>query len=374
MMTRMRFIPVSRPKITKEDVNSVQEAVASTYIAGGSFIPRFESALAKYCDRQYGVAVTNATSALYLAVKALSLPPKSRILVPSFTIISVLQSVILNGHVPVFADVDPKTWNISLKSVQKALRKNIAAAIMVETYASAPPMKEIQILLKRKKVFLIEDAAEGFGGSDGGRPFGSFGTMSILSFYANKLITTGEGGMILTDNKLLYDRLYSLRNLCFDSNRTFIHKEISGNYRMTNIQAALGLSQLKRIKASYEHRKKLYHLYLQYLAFLSKNEISFQEIPSGIESSYWVFPIIFQNYTFLKKKKLMERLLEKGIETRHFFYPLDRQPVLPCKTESKSVSYHLWQKGLYLPLGNGITEREVEVSAKMLIKLLVQNT
>lgn len=372
-MSTIRFIPVSRPQITREDVKSVQKAIASTYIAGGNFIPLYESTLAKYCGRRYGVAVTNATSALYLAVKALSLPPKSKILIPSFTIISVLQSVILNGHVPVIADVDSRTWNISLKSVQKALNSNIGAAIIVETYASAPYMRKIQALLNRSNILFIEDAAEGFGGSDKGKPFGSFGVMSILSFYANKLISSGEGGMILTDNKFLYDRLCSLRNLCFDLDRSFIHKEISGNYRMTNIQASLGLSQFNRIKSLYNHRKKLYNLYLKFLARLSKTYISFQEIPLDIKSSYWVFPIILRNYNFRKKKKLMKKLLEKGIETRHFFYPLDRQPILSNKTKTKSVTYDLWQKGLYLPLGNGITEKEVEISAQILTKLLIKN-
>lgn len=369
-MKGSRLIPVSRPLITHKDIQSVQKAVSSTFIAGGKFIPEFEKALANYCGRRFGVAVTNATSALYLAVKALSLPSKSKILIPAFTIVSVLHAVLQNGHTPDFVDVDPETWNVSLSSVKRSLIKGIKAAIIPETFSSSPLMDQIQSLLKKNNIPLIEDAAEGFGGSCRNKPFGSFGEMSILSFYANKLISTGEGGMILTDNKSLYERLTSLRNLCFDRDRKFIHQELSGNYRLTNIQAALGLSQFNRIHSMYQHRKRLYQIYLENLNKNSNKYFAFQKIPPQIKSSYWVFPVLLQNFSEEKTLTLMNKLFKKGIESRHFFYPLNKQPFLAGNHKFNSVSLDLYNRGIYLPLGNGVSEKEVRTSAKILLKLL----
>src|SRR3989338_1099195 len=369
-MTAPKLIPVSRPLISQKDIQFVEKALSSTYVAGGEFIPQFESAVSKYCGRKYAVAVTNATSALYLAVRALTLPPGSKILIPSFTIVSVLHAVLLNGCIPQFIDVDPRTWNVSRESVEQSRSSGIKAAIIPETYASAPPMEEIQILMEKNKIPLIEDAAEGFGGSCRNKPFGSFGEMSILSFYANKLITTGEGGMILTDKKSLYDRLALLRNLYFDPDRKFIHRFLSGNYRMTNLQAALGLSQFYRIQSMYQYRKKLYQIYLENLKKDSHKYFDFQKIPSQIKSSYWVFPVLLRNFSEKKTLSLMKKLLKNGIESRHFFYPLDKQPLLKSKNKFNSVSLNLFSKGIYLPLGNAISENEVRTSSKISLKLL----
>src|SRR3989338_4374236 len=369
-MKAKQFIPVSRPEISSSDIEAVKLAVASSFIAGGDNIPKLETAVAGYCRRQYAVAVTNATSALFLAVKALDLPPRTKILIPAFTIISVLQAVVSNGHIPYFSEVDKETWNLTYEDVEKAIKKGIKAAIIPQTYASAPPMVEIAQLMYKHKLSLIEDAAEGFGGSQMGKLFGSFGLLSILSFYANKLISTGEGGMVLTDNKKLAVRLLSLRNLSFDHDRRFIHKEISGNYRLTNIQAALGLSQFKRINSFYSHRQRLYDLYLRLLEGWKKKMLNFQKIPQSIKSSYWVFPVLLAGFNRKKTQSLMDNLLSEGIETRHFFFSLNLQPAFKTRHFTPSTSLKLWQSGIYLPLGNGIKEKEVKTSAGVLIKFL----
>ncbi|MBI4008805.1 DegT/DnrJ/EryC1/StrS aminotransferase family protein, partial [Candidatus Roizmanbacteria bacterium] len=289
------LIPVSRPLISKIDINAVAQAVKSTFVANGPSILEFEKQMAIYCGRKYAVAVSNGTQALYLAVKSLNLPQNSKIFVPSFTIVSALFAIIESGHIPYFSDVMEDTWNINEKAVQKGIEDGIAAAIIVETYASAPPMKDIAILLQKYNIPMIEDAAEGFGGADEGKKFGSFGDLSAVSFYSNKLITMGEGGMILTDNQSLYQRLCMLRNLFFNKERTFIHDQLSGNTRITNYQAALGLSQLKRINSFYKQRQRLYTIYSKMLNPL-QDKIQFQFIQKDIKSSYWVFPIL------LKKK------------------------------------------------------------------------
>lgn len=364
------MIPVSRPKMDSRDAKAVTNAILSTFVAGGKKLTEFEKAIASFCGRKYAVAVTNATSALDIAVHSLALAPKSKILVPSFTIVSLIHAVIINGHIPVIIDVDKNTWNVDIGQVEKAVKKGIKAAIIPQTYASSPPMNEITNLLKRKGIVLIEDAAEGFGGSYKGKQFGSFGDMSILSFYANKLITTGEGGMVLTDNSKLYDLCVNLRNLCFDKDRRFVHSDISGNYRMTNLQASLGLAQFKRINNFYQHRKMLYQMYIKLLSPLYGKQIVFQKIPKEVESSYWVFPVLLLDGG-MSADQIIGRLYEKGVEARHFFYPLERQPFLKGKYSPCRVSLDLWRRGIYLPLGNGIREDEVYQSAAVLTRCLI---
>lgn len=371
-MQPKNFIPVSRPAISKQDITAVTETLSKTYVAGGPQLPAFEQAIAAYCGRKYAVAVSNATSALYIALRALQFPPGSKILLPSFTIVSLLHAVILCGHTPVFIDVNKSTWNVTLEDIKKVLHKKIAAAIIPETYASAGPMSEIEEIFKKHKIPLIEDAAEGFGGSYKGKKFGSFGDISVLSFYANKLITTGEGGIVLSDDKNIYERCMSLRNLCFDKERRFIHNDVSGNYRMTNLQAALGLSQFSRIITFYAHRKRLYNLYLKLLVPLEESCITFQTIPKEVESSYWVFPVLLKANSF-KATDVINRLQKGGVESRHFFYPLSDQPFLKGEKSESPVSISLWKKGLYLPVGNGISEEDVRTSSNTIIHVLKGN-
>lgn len=368
------MIPVSRPDLSAVDAEAVARVVESTFVAGGPEIAKFESEVAARCRRRYGVAVSNGTSALVLAVGALNLPPGSRILIPAFTIVSCLYAVVLNGHIPVFMDISQETWNLDLSDIRQMLRdRPVDAAIVVETYSSAPPIRGIYQLLQEHKIPMIEDAAEGFGGSEDGQPFGSFGDMSILSFYVNKLVTTGEGGMVLTDDPDVCDRLRSLRNLYFDQDRRFIHAEYSGNYRMSNLQAALGLSQLQRIDNFYAHRRHLYHLYLSLFSELEPF-VQTQLIPFNIESSYWVFPIVLREGARYEAVDFIKLLKDHGVEARHFFYPLDRQPCLDAAVvHSSGVSYKLWSRGLYLPLGNGITEEEVRTSARVVRELLTRS-
>lgn len=356
--------------LSPSDVSAISDAVRSTFVASGPHLEAFESEVSKYCGRKYGIAVTNGTSGLQLAVRALNLPRKSKILIPSFTIVSVLHAVLANDHVPVFVDVDRHSWNITKESVDEEIRRGIDAAIIVETYASSPRMREISTLMQKHKIPFIEDSAEGFGGKDGKKHFGSFGDMSVVSFYANKLITTGEGGMVLTDDRMIADEVRSLRNLFFDADRKYIHVQMSGNFRMTNIQAALGLSQLSRVDDLYAHRRKLYQLYLELLKDLDGTLLTFQHVPETVSSSYWVFPVLVGKTGEKTAVDVISELKKGGIDSRHFFYPLDRQPFLKRQKPVSDVSLDIWQRGLYLPLGNGITEDEVRQSAGVLRTVL----
>jgi perosamine synthetase len=231
-------------------------------------------------------------------------------------------------------------------------------------------MRELEQYFRQKGVAMIEDAAEGFGGDEQGRPFGSFGEMSVLSFYGNKLITTGEGGMVLTNDDHLYSRLCALRNLFFDAERRFIHAELCGNHRMSGCQASLGLSQIKRINLFLEHRRTLYSLYLDLLNDIT-DSVNFQCIPDSIRSSCWVFPIFLKESVPMDASQFISAAKSMGIEMRNFFYPLDRQPFVAKKLSASSeVSYLLSKRGLYLPLGNGISIVEVHRVADVVKTLL----
>lgn len=364
------MIPVSRPDLNVDDVRAVAEAVEAGDVAGGAQGSAFEAGVAAACKRAYGIGCTNGTAAMALALQALDVPRGAPVLVPAFTIVSALYAIHSAGHVPLIVDVDPVTWNVDLPGIERGIEHGAAAALLVETYCGAPPMARASELLASAGIPMLEDAAEGFGGAQGERPFGSFGEISTVSFYANKLVTTGEGGMVLTDSPEFAARVRSLRNLAFGPERNFVHTALAGNFRLSNLQAALGLSQLRRMEAFRAHRRRLYERYLDRLGDLVPL-IQFQKISLDVHSSYWVFPVVVAEESGWVAAGLITHLREAGVEARHFFHPLDSQPFLSENiAEPCPVSLRLWRQGLYLPMGNGITEEEVEVSANALRQVL----
>lgn len=362
------LIPVSRPKIDNLDCDYVlKQSLEKNKIATTDLIEEFEKLVSKKCLRNYGIAVSSGTSALEIAVASLNLKPGSKILIPSFTIVSVLNAVLKNKCKPVFVNVNYNNYNIDFDNLENLINnQNIKACIIVSTYNSSPMMDKISNLLKRNKIKFIEDAAESFGGKFQNKPFGSFGDISILSFYSNKIITTGEGGMILTNNYKFAEFAKKYRNLFFNNRRNFTHDKIGNNNRLTSMQASLGISQLKKINSFLKHRKKLYEIYINEL---TQEKFQFQEINKNISlPSYWVMPIVLKGKN--NSKKIIEELHQKNIQTRHFFYPLNKQPFINKENNSSDLNaWKLFKKGLYLPLGNGITEQEVFYVVKSLKKI-----
>ena len=347
-----KFIPVNRPYIDKSDEQYIiNNSIKKNNVTNSPLISLFEEKISNLCDRKYAVSVTSGTTALEIAVKSLNLPSKSKILLPSFTIVSVLNAVLKNNLIPVFIDVKRNDYNISINELLKFKPlKHISAAIIVSTYNSASEIDKVINCLKKNNIKIIEDAAESFGGSYKNKPFGSFGDISILSFYSNKLITTGEGGMILTNNKKIFNYCNKSKNLFFDEkNRNFSHKEIGSNYRFPSILAALGISQLKKIKYFINHRQKLYNYYF---FNLNSELLEFQNIKKDIKSSYWVFPVILKlkNLKF-DSKFFINELNKENIQARHFFYPLPDQPFFKKKISKKFKinARYIYKYGLYLP-------------------------
>jgi perosamine synthetase len=291
-LNKDKFFPVSIPLITKKDILSVNESLRSGWISSdGPNVKKFEELFSKYVERKFSIAVSNGTAALEVAVKALGIKKNDEVIIPNFTIISNALAVIRQQAKPILVDCDLENWNMDINEIKKKITKKTKAIIVTHIYSFSNDMDEILKLCKKKKILVIEDAAEVIGLEYKNKKCGSFGDISTFSFYSNKQITTGEGGMISVNNKKLYEKCKSLRNLCFGKVNRFNHDDIGWNYRMTNIQASLGLSQIKNIDKVI---KKKMTIGKRYYFNLFKNENIKILPPSSVHSKniYWVVGIV----------------------------------------------------------------------------------
>jgi perosamine synthetase len=370
----VEFIPVSTPSLSAQDAEAVAQAVTEGWIsAEGPQVGEFEARFAKLVGKKHGIAVSNGTAALDISLECLDIGPGDEVILPSFTIVSCLNHILRSGATPVFVDSLPDTWNIDPESVKKAITSRTKAIIVVHIYGLPADIDAICQIGAEHGVPIVEDSAEAHGQHLQGKPLGSWGDISTFSFYSNKLITTGEGGMVLTDNDQYAARLRELRNLSFNPDQRFVHHSIGWNYRLTAIQAALGLSQLDRIDALLHHKQEIGRHYQELLSDCTAISLPLNEY-RGSENVYWVFGVLLPESSPYSAKELMERLQERGIGTRPFFYPLHRQPVLAKyghdSQSSLPVSEHLGEKGLYIPNGADSTAEIREYVAKNLREAL----
>lgn len=366
-MSDLAHIAVSEPSIGQDEIDAVNDALKSGWISSaGRYLAQFESAWAAYCNRAHGVSVTSGTTALELAVEALDLQPGDEVILPTFTIISCALAVIRAGATPVLVDADPMTWCMDSAQAAARITARTRAIMPVHIYGHPCDMDPLLDLADRHGLAIVEDAAEAHGaeylsrrgGSSTWRRCGSFGTSSIFSFYANKLITTGEGGMILTDDDSVAARLRSMRNLAFRPDRRFYHTELGHQYRMTNVQAALGAPQVKRMSQLLERKRWIAEAYREGLADLNMLDLATEE--PWARSSYWMYGIVLRDDAKIDARELAGRLATRGVETRPFFLGMHEQPALLERGlfagERYPVSERLSQRGLYLPSGLGLTE------------------
>jgi perosamine synthetase len=370
----VNFIPVNTPLITKEDALSVFQTVKSGWISSsGKNIELFEKKLSKYVNRKYGCAVSNGTAALEIAVKSLGLKRNDEIIIPSFTIISTANAIIKSNLKPVLVDSDLSTWNIDISSIEKKITKKTKALMIPHIYGFPCDMNKILKICKKYKIYLIEDAAEMIGQTYQAKPCGSFGDISTFSFYANKHITTGEGGMIFTNSSKLIRKFKAYRNLNFGIKNRFNHDEISWNYRFTNMQAALGLSQLKRIKKIIKRKREIGDFYHKSLKN-NKNIIIQPKKISYANNIYWVFGIIIKKNKNNLRKKIQKRLLDNGIETRRFFWPMHKQKIFKemkiFKKEKFPNSEFMSENGFYIPSGINLKNNELRYITKTINRIL----
>jgi perosamine synthetase len=358
-----RLIPVNEPSLGERELEYVAECVRSGWVSSaGHFIGEFESRWADYCGRRFGIAVANGSVALQVAVGLLDLQPGDEVIMPTFTIISCALPVVLAGATPVLVDSNARTWTLDVEQVAARITPRTRAIMPVHIYGHPADIGPILALASKHGLAVIEDAAEAHGAEylayGQWRRCGSFGTMSTFSFYANKLVTTGEGGMLLTDDPHLADRAQRLRNLGFLPERRFYHTEIGFNFRLTNMQAALGLAQIERMGQIVARKRWLGAEYTRRLGDVPG--IYLPPIEPWGRSVYWMYGLVLDEALGFDAVELARRLAARGVDTRPFFLGMHEQPVLRERGffagESYPVAERLARQGLYLPSGLALTE------------------
>jgi len=373
---KSKFIPVNVPKLSNQEKINVKKCLTSGWISSeGEYVKKFEEDFSKYNNRIYGVAVSSGTGALEIALKSLDLKRGDEIIIPTFSIISTALCVIKLGLKPILVDSDLATWNMDSEQVIKKISRNTKAIIITHIYGFPVDLQKVLRLAKKKNIKIIEDAAEMIGQTYFKKKCGSFGDISTFSFYANKHITTGEGGMILTNDKRLYEKCKSLRNLCFgkDNNR-FNHDDIGWNYRMTNLQAAIGCGQLKNISKIIRRKREIGR---RYISILNKSKIIFIQ-PYKLnyaKNIFWVFGVLLKKNANISRDRIIKKLLKKNIQTRTFFFPMHKQKIFKkMKVFPKNQKFvnaeYLSKNGFYLPSGLGISNSDIDFVGKTLIKIL----
>jgi perosamine synthetase len=356
------MIPVFEPAVGEDEVEAVAAAVRAGEISGsfGESIPRFEQEFAAYVGCAHGVAVTSGTTALQLAVAAAGFGEGDEILVSASTNIASALAAYHNGAVPVPVDVEPDTWNIDLDLVEGQITPATRAIMPVHLFGHPVDMDRLMEIAREHDLVVIEDCAESHGATVRGRMTGSFGELSCFSFYANKIITTGEGGMVMTDDDELAERLRLLRNLAFQKPR-FFHEEAGFNFRMTGMQAALGRAQLRKIDHMVDEKRRVAHAYNRLLAEVPGIQTPVER--DWARNVYWMYSILVGEDFGVGRDELMAQLHERGIETRTFFCPLNMQPCLQRQRGFREVpspvAEELWRTGLYLPSSISLSDETI---------------
>mgnify|MGYP001440443829 CR=1 FL=1 len=371
-----KFIPVNVPKIYKAEKINVNKCLKTNWISSeGKFVKEFEYKFAKFNSRKYGIAVSSGTAALEVGLKSLNLKKNSEVIIPAFSIISTALCVLKCNLKPILVDCDLHTWNVNSEDVIKKISKKTSAIIITHIYGLPVNLSKIIKIAKKKKIKIIEDAAEVIGLKYKKKVCGSFGDLSTFSFYANKHITTGEGGMIVTNDKRLNAKCKSLRNLSFSKSYfdRYNHDDIGWNYRMSNLQAALGCGQLKNINWIIKRKREIGNKY--YSKLKNKDNIILQKnIISYAKNIYWVFGILVKKNSKISRNKIMKMLLKKNIETRPFFLPMNKQKIFMKMKLFNRIkapnSEYLSKNGFYLPSGLGITNKQIDFVIKNLLKII----
>jgi perosamine synthetase len=366
------MIPVFEPAIGEEEIEAVVSALRRGEISGsfGESIPKFEEKFAAYCGCKHGVAVSSGTSALHLAVAAAGISPGEEVLVSASTNIASALAIYHNGAIPVPVDSENRTWNLDLDLIESLITPKTRAIIPVHLYGHPVDMDRLCAIAAKYNLVVIEDCAEAHGATCRGKMTGSFGDMGCFSFYANKIITTGEGGMITTNNKKLAEKLRLLRNLAFTIPR-FRHEEAGYNFRITGYQAAMGIVQCSKIEQIIASKKRMAVAYNECLSSIPGLQLPHEE--DWARHVYWMYGVVVSPEFGISRDELVLRLREEGIDTRTFFCPMNIQPCFQSQPGFRRlecpVAEHLWERGLYLPSSSTLRESQIEFIADSIKKV-----
>ncbi len=376
------MIPVNEPALGSREMEYVAECIKTGWISSaGHFIEEFEQKWADYCGMKYGIAVSNGTTALQIAVRSLDLIAGDEVIMPSFTIISCALAVVECGAIPVLVDSDPTTWCMDISQIEAKITPRTKAIMPVHIYGHPVEMDPIFELARKYDLKIVEDAAEVHGaeylsGFEKKEPSwmkcGGMGHISCFSFYANKLITTGEGGMVLTSDPQLAEKLRGLRNLCFRPERRFYHTELGYNYRLTNIQAAMGLAQLERFDQILDKKRWMGREYTKRLSALKVLQLPVEK--PWARQVYWMYSLVLDESTGMDAQEFAKRLRAAGVDTRPFFLGMHEQPVFHQRglfvNEHYPVAERIARQGLYLPSGLTLTEEQIEQVSSAVFEVL----
>jgi len=370
---KKKFISVAMPNLGREELNNVTQAVKSGWISWrGKYIEKFEREFAKYLGVKYATTVSSGTTGLHLALLSLGIKKGDEVIIPDMTYVATANAVAYVGATPVMVDVEFDYWCIGPKAILKAITKKTKAIIPVHLYGNAAEMKEILKIAKKYNLFVIEDAAESLGAEYRGKRVGGFGDIGVFSFFANKIITTGEGGMIATDSRKIYERVNFFKNQAHIPENSYWHTKIGFNYRMTNLQAAVGCGQMRKLDLLINKKRKIFKWYKKHLSDLK--DITLNEQRKNTKSVYWMSSLVLGESIRKKSSRdnLMKLLKKDGIETRPFFYLVSKMPMYHKERSYANLTAHnLSQNGLNLPSGTTLTEKDVEFVCGALKKHLL---
>lgn len=365
------MIPVSEPLFKGNEKKYLNQCIDDAWISSeGAFVKEFEEKFSSYLGLKYGVAICNGTAALETALYGIGVKKDDEVIMPSFTIISCAIAAIRLGAKPVLVDIEPETWTLDVSQIESKITDKTKAIMPVHIYGHPVDMDPVFELAARYNLKIVEDAAEVHGAeylskAKGNKwlKCGSMGDVAAFSFYANKIITTGEGGMVVTDDPVIAERAASYRNLCFKPEKRFYHTELGYNFRMSNLQAAIGVAQLERIEELISIKRTLGKYYRQRLSSIPS--VRFQVEKPYARSVYWMYSIELDEASGIDAETMMAKLNEKGIDSRPFFMGLHAQPVLQemglFKNEKYPHTERAYKQGLYLPSGLALTEPQIDI-------------
>lgn len=363
-MSNKIYVPVAHPQLHGNELKYLMDAFLSTWISSkGAYIDRFEKEFAEYCQCEYGVTTANGTVALHLALMALGIGAGDEVIVPDITFAATINAVLYTGAVPVIVDIEKDSWCISPDEIEKAITEKTKAIIPVHIYGQPCDMERINKIAKEHGLYVVEDCAEAHGAEFDGHKVGSMGDIGCFSFFGNKVITTGEGGCCVTHNRELYERMRILRDHGMSPERKYYHERVGYNYRMTNLQAAIGCAQLEQIEEIQEMRNSLDNIYRQKLKNISFIEMQENNLEKR-KKILWLFTILAEDEK--KKEWCMGKLKENGIDSRPFFIPLSEMEIYKKYVFSSSISSMISKRGLNLPTSYDITEDIVDRIAQIL--------
>ena len=362
----MKFIPISKPSITKKEIDYVNKAMLSGWVSSlGEYIVKFENNFAEYCEVKKSISVTSGTTGLHLAMEAMGIGIGDEVIIPDLTFIATANAVKYTGARVVTVDIEEKSLCICPVAIRKALTSKTKAIIAVHLNGYPANMKLINEIANQHKLYVIEDAAEAHGAKFFNKKVGSLGHVGVFSFYGNKIITSGEGGMITTNNIDLADKITFLRDHAMSKTKRYWHTEVGYNYRMTNLQAALGVAQLERIDELLYKRVSIFKRY--YKNLLNIENFQLNRTNEFLDVSFWSICLEIKNYNIIKRDNLIKSLKENNIESRPYFYPISDMPMY--ETVNTKITHEIYQKGIYLPIFFDLKNDEIDYICETIIKL-----